>query len=166
MHQSYGLMNLVDTQEMPRTLGPQALLPDLRKLQILLVEDLPADALLIKIALDGTGIPYEISRLRRGSEVIPSLRMSHTFNPADLPDLILLDLGLPDTSGFEVLEEMAKLQPSLRAVPIVILTAHEHFDYLCKTDMLCIRSYVRKPCSSDEMREILLRLQGRPPAET
>lgn len=139
---------------------PTPQLHEVKKLNILLVEDMHSDALLTEIAIKATEIPYSLSRIKRGDKVIPTLNLERIFHPHDLPDLIMLDLGLPGMDGFEILAELATMPAALRAIPIVILTAHEHFDYIRHTYPLCILGYINKPCTSDQMYELLLRARN------
>ncbi len=126
------------------------------RLDVLLIEDADADALLTRIALEETKIPFVLTRLRRGDEVFYNL--ARMLKPVKKPDLILLDLGLPGMDGFDVLEEIAQMRADIRDIPIAILTAHQHFDYICSTyPYLNIVGYLNKPCSMEEMRTMLTR---------
>jgi two-component system, chemotaxis family, response regulator Rcp1 len=125
---------------------------------ILLIEDNNADAILTKIALDAAKIPYALTRIKRGDEVIPSLRQNYLYYPLKMPDVILLDLGLPGSSGFDILAELTEMHPAIRAVPIVILTGHRHFEYLRNTYQLCIQEYINKPCKAHDLQRIMKRI--------
>ncbi len=122
-------------------------------LDIVLVEDMHSDAMLTKISLNASKIPYNLTLLRRGELLMPSLRKQGT------PDLILLDLGLPDMDGFEILAALSEQSANMRAVPIVILTGHQHFEYVRKIYPLHIMGYINKPCNAQDMRDVLTRIQ-------
>lgn len=129
------------------------------KLSILLVEDIGSDAILTKIALDAAHVPYALSKIRHGNEVLPYLRIRKKACPEDLPDLILLDLGLPGMDGFEILAELTHASPGIRSIPLVILTAYPHFEYLRSTyPHLHIIEHLAKPCSAEKMRPILAKV--------
>lgn len=133
-----------------------------RSLDILLVEDVFSDAALTRIALEATGISHTLSRIKSGDEVLAHLGVRRRLPHQPLPDVILLDLGLPMMDGFEVLAEMMQASPEIRSVPIVILTAHQHFEYLRSVyPFLCIMDYINKPCSPPDMRRILSHVQTR-----
>jgi CheY-like chemotaxis protein len=83
------------------------------KPRILLVDDDPEFARLIEYNLESVGC--EILIAPNGLE---GLRLART----ELPDLILLDLMLPDLGGISVCE-ILRIQPSTRDIPIFILTA-------------------------------------------
>lgn len=123
--------------------------------RVMLVEDVASDATLTRIALESTRIPFRMTTARRGDEALTMIELQHLCNPAEIPDLILLDLGLPGMDGFEILAELAEMSPVVRGIPIVILTAHEHFEYIRKTYPLCIMSYIQKPCKAQDMYAIL-----------
>ncbi len=127
---------------------------------ILLVEDVTSDALLLRLALDATHMPYDLHIINRGDEVLPWLAHERKKGDHALPGVILLDLGLPRMDGFEVLAELATAPLSIRAIPIVILTGYEHFEYVRKSYSLCVPAYVTKPCDAAKIREILLRIRG------
>lgn len=127
-------------------------------LDILLVEDVLSDALLTRIALDGAHIPYKLSTLRNGSQLLPYLERYRRH----YPDLILLDLGLPGMSGFDVLNVLATNPPAIRSIPIVILTGLTYGEYfLGDSYPLCILDYIEKPCSANKMGDILARARKR-----
>jgi len=114
---------------------------------ILLVEDSKSDVILTRVALDKLKIPYQVSVLNQGSKVMPYLKDND--NPK--PDLILLDLGLPDGTGFDVLEDMAAQPVKYREIPIVILTGYDNFSYIRQMPSLLIKDYIYKPCKPPEM---------------
>ena len=126
-----------------------------RPLDILLVEDNEADALLTRLALDGAGMPYRLRTLRKGGEVLPALRVDLQKSTRSLPDVLMLDLGMPGTNGFDILEEIAAAPAAIRAVPIIILTGYGNFDYLQKTNALWIAAYLQKPCRAGDMQTVL-----------
>jgi PAS domain S-box-containing protein len=80
--------------------------------QILLVEDSPSDALLVREALRAASLHFRLSQAERLGEGIERLG-ARRF------DLVLLDLGLPDSYG---LETLAAVQRQARGVPVVVLT--------------------------------------------
>ena len=76
---------------------------------------------------------------------------SHRFNA------ILLDLGLPDGDGLEVLKETQRLDPSL---PVVIVTAHISRDRTVGSLTEGAYAYLTKPYDRDELRHTLRRAIG------
>lgn len=128
-------------------------------LDILLVEDVASDALLLRLALDASRMPYRLRSIHNGDEVLPWLMQELKKGRQALPDVLLLDLGLPCMDGFEVLAGIAAARPDIRAIPIVILTGYEHFEYIRQSYDLCVTAYINKPCDSATIYEILARLR-------
>ncbi|MGD2120396.1 MAG: response regulator [Gemmatimonadota bacterium] len=83
------------------------------KPKIAIVEDNPDNRLLVQALLEDL---YELSEFENGSEALEGL-------PADAPDLILLDISLPDMDGTEVFRWI-RAHHDLGTVPVIALTAH------------------------------------------
>ena len=82
-------------------------------ISILLVEDNPADQVMVEEVLqDATTFTYQLATCERVQEASSYIAESH-------PDIILLDLSLPDSSGLETLEKIRSYSPN---VPVVIFT--------------------------------------------
>lgn len=92
-----------------------------KPLDILLVEDNPADKRLAQEALMEAGVRCQLHWVRDGIEALEFLRRLGDFAQAPRPDLILLDLNMPRMDGREVLA-LVKSDPLLRQIPVVILT--------------------------------------------
>jgi len=89
--------------------------------QIVLIEDNPADVLLVTMALKENGVEHVLTPFESGQDAIRAL----CAEPEDsglVPDAILLDLNTPGIDGFEALHRF-KESPRLCDVPIAILTS-------------------------------------------
>lgn len=93
-----------------------------RALEILLVEDNPADVRLTREVLRAGLINCSISVVEDGEAAIHFLRRIPPYHAAPKPHLVLLDLNLPRKDGREVLAEI-KNDPELRMLPVVVLTS-------------------------------------------
>jgi len=93
-----------------------------RPAEILLVEDNPGDVELMKEALRSSQGRVQVRSVGNGLEALAFLRSESPFEGAPRPDLVILDLNLPQMDGREVLAEVKK-DPSLRRIPVVILTS-------------------------------------------
>jgi len=92
-----------------------------RRVEILLVEDNPADVTLLQRCLRHVTVPYHLSVLSDGQAALAFLGRHAPYLLAPRPDLLLLDIHLPQKSGWDVLAWM-RMQPSLSGVPVVMLT--------------------------------------------
>jgi two-component system OmpR family response regulator len=84
------------------------------KWRAFVVEDDPDMAELVARLLAGAG--FEVSVAARRDEVVAGLRQP------PLPDVVILDVMLPDVNGFDILQKL-KAHPALKAVPVIMLTA-------------------------------------------
>ena len=84
---------------------------------ILLVEDQPDMARLIRRQLAAAGRGYRMLHAADGEQALEQMRSRH-------PDLVLLDLGLPNPDGFGVLESKNG-DPTISAIPVVIVSARD-----------------------------------------
>ena len=92
--------------------------------EILLVEDNPADILMVKEAFEDNRLLKPLHVVSDGDDAIAFLQREGKHAKAPRPDLVLLDLNLPGTTGIEVLEAI-KLDESLKRIPVVILTSSQ-----------------------------------------
>ena len=92
--------------------------------EILLVEDSPADARLTQEAFKDGKVRNNLAVVSDGLQAMAYLRREGRFADAARPDLVLLDLNLPKMDGREVLKRM-KTDPGLMTIPVVILTTSQ-----------------------------------------
>jgi two-component system response regulator len=125
-----------------------------RRLGVLLVEDDPGDVLIAREALDAGRLSTRLDVVHDGVEAMDFLRRQGGYADALRPDLILLDLNLPRMSGHEVLAEV-KADPSLRRIPIVVLTTSVAVEDITRSYDLHANVYVAKPVDFDEFTEVV-----------
>lgn len=113
-------------------------------LRILLVEDDSDVVSLVSRLLDGAG--FAVDAATRREEVVARLRK------APAPDLVLLDVSLPDTIGFDVLARL-KQHPVLRAIPVVMLTAEASREAVVCGLAAGADGYLTKPFSRQRLLE-------------
>jgi DNA-binding NarL/FixJ family response regulator len=89
-------------------------------LEILLVEDHPADVQLAVEALRLTNEPNRLHLVKDGEEAIAFIRKDPPFDGTPHPDLVLLDLAIPKRNGREVFEEIRKVDVR---PPVIILSS-------------------------------------------
>jgi chemotaxis family two-component system response regulator Rcp1 len=116
-----------------------------RPIDILLVEDNPADARWVREALKDSRLQNTISVVADGELAMQYLRRQGLFAQVSRPDVILLDLNLPKKSGVEVLADL-KIDPSLSDIPVVVLTTSPlERQSLLRIYNLPPESYILKP---------------------
>src|SRR5512135_1328983 len=113
-------------------------------IDVLLVEDNPADVRLTVEALKEEKVYNNLSVVSDGVEAMAFLRREGKYAKAARPDLILLDLNLPRKDGREVLEEI-KNDDSLKVIPVVILTVSRSEEDILKSYNLHANCYISKP---------------------
>jgi two-component system, chemotaxis family, response regulator Rcp1 len=123
-------------------------------IEILLVEDNPGDVRLTREALRDAKVQNILHIASDGMEAISFLRRQGKHDNAPRPDLILLDLNLPKKGGREVLEEI-KLDPSLKTIPVVILTSSSAEEDILRSYELHANCYVTKPVGLEQFMKIV-----------
>ncbi|MGK5681196.1 response regulator [Actinoplanes sp. URMC 104] len=121
----------------------------MRSLQILVVDDDDADALMIAEALEGGEASTVVDRVADGREALDYLRGEGDYAQALRPDLILLDLNMPRMDGRETLAAI-KSDDQLKAIPVVILTTSGAAPDIVASYEHRANAYVTKPFTLDE----------------
>jgi len=114
---------------------------------ILLAEDDEDDVLLIRRAFKDLGILNPLHVVRDGDEAIAYLKgVGQYKNRAEypLPSLLLLDLKMPRTNGFEVLEWI-RSEPNLRLLRVIVLTSSGQMQDVNAAYQLGANSFLIKP---------------------
>lgn len=115
-----------------------------RPTEILLVEDNPVDARMIREALHLAGIRHRLSHVGDGEAALQFLRREPPHESAPWPAVVILDLRLPRIGGHEVLAAM-KADPDLRRIPVLVLTTSAAQDDIAKSYDLQADQFVTKP---------------------
>jgi CheY-like chemotaxis protein len=92
-------------------------------LVVLVIDDDPADVVLIKDALGSVVNRPDIHVATDGWEAVQFLLRFGTFRDAPIPELILLDLNMPGKDGRKTLAEV-KADRQLRRIPMIVLARH------------------------------------------
>ncbi len=115
--------------------------------RVLIVEDEPDIAALVTYQLARSGM--QVSAVSSGREALQAL-------DAEVPDLLVLDLMLPEIGGLEVLRTL-RSRPKTRELPVLILTARREQEDRIKGLELGADDYLPKPFSP---RELVLRVRA------
>ena len=117
-------------------------------IEILLVEDNPADVRLTREALKEALTPSRLHVAEDGVKAMSFLR-GEEGRKQPKPDLILLDLNLPRKDGREVLDEI-KRDETLKHIPVVILTTSQAELDILRSYQLRANAYITKPVDLDQ----------------
>jgi len=123
-------------------------------IEILLVEDNPGDVELTERALRAGEISNHLTVAADGADALAHLR-SVPSTAVGRPQLILLDLYLPDMSGFDLLATL-KADPGLRRIPVVVMTGSVAETDIVRSYELQASGYVTKPFDPAEFVRTVL----------
>jgi len=124
------------------------------EIKIMLVEDNLEDAAVTKRVLKHNKLDKGLAIATNGKEALAALQNK---TEADLPQLILLDINLPDISGIDLLTCIKK-DNNLRNIPVVILTGSNEDQDIQKSYDLGASSYLVKPISNDALMLVIEKL--------
>jgi CheY-like chemotaxis protein len=129
---------------------------------ILLADDNETDVALTKRALHTAHLTNPVHIVSTGQEVIEYLKgaIQARFSGARIPLLILLDLDLPDLTGFEVLEWI-RTENNLASVPVVIYTGSENQSDANRARHLGANSYWVKPSNFEGLVNLMRLLKAK-----
>lgn len=112
--------------------------------RILCIEDETEMVDLIRLILGRRG--FEVTGATGGVEGLQKVRQT-------TPDLVLLDLMMPDMDGWEVYQQM-KADPTLRGIPVIIVTAKaQNVDRVLGLHIAKVDDYISKPFSPQELMD-------------
>lgn len=108
--------------------------------KVAVVEDNPDNRMLVQALLEDR---YDLTEYETGVEAVAGL-------PDNVPDVVLLDISLPEMDGTEVLAWM-RTQDALRHVPVIALTAHAMAGDREKYLSIGFNDYVTKPIMDEDV---------------
>lgn len=119
--------------------------------RIICIEDEPEMIDLIQLILNRRG--FDVIGAAGGKEGLQMIRDMH-------PDLVLLDLMMPDMDGWEVYQQM-KAEESTRKIPVIIVTAKaQNIDKVLGLHIAKVDDYIAKPFGPQELVESVERIFG------
>ena len=132
-------------------------MPKPNEIVILCADDDREDQVLTEEALREARLTNELRFVDDGQQLLDYLRREGAYtDPASSPrpGLILLDLNMPRMDGREALEQI-KADPSLRGIPVLVLSTSRAQRDIVETYDLGIAGFVSKPVSFDELVEVM-----------
>jgi CheY-like chemotaxis protein len=124
-----------------------------RPFEVLVVDDEQGDVELIRLALDQGRFACNVTVAINGREALDVLR-NRPFRTGRSPDLVLLDLNMPQMNGHEVLREM-KDDAQLSSIPVVVLTTSDTEKDVVSCYGLRAGGYVTKPVEIDTLVRVV-----------
>jgi two-component system, chemotaxis family, response regulator Rcp1 len=113
-------------------------------MRVLLIEDNEGDVALIRQGCTTSPRPVDLQVMQDGAEALDFLFRRGTHTQVLTPDLILLDLQLPQKTGFEILQELEQ-DPDLKFLPVVVVTGSNNKADVNRCYELGANAYVVKP---------------------
>ena len=123
--------------------------------KILLVDDDPSDVELMLIAIEETNLSGEVAVASNGSDALDYLYRRGRFvdRPAGNPEVVFLDLKMPQIDGSEVLRQIKEDQ-QLKSIPVVVLTSSRVEADVRESYNHGANAYVVKPVAFEEFSEV------------
>jgi CheY-like chemotaxis protein len=134
--------------------------PATSAIEILLVEDNPADAEMTLRALRRNNLANRVHWVKDGEEALEYMFCTGAYagrSQAGVPKLVMLDIKMPKVDGIEVLRRL-KAEPATRAVPVVIMTSSNEERDVMETYKLGVNSYIVKPVEFDAFLETVAKI--------
>ncbi|WP_168222348.1 response regulator [Aquisphaera giovannonii] len=128
-----------------------------RKITILMADDDPDDRDFARRALSQSRLTNDLRCVEDGQELLDYLGRRGRYAPegsAPRPGLILLDLNMPGVDGREALQ-VIKADPTLRQIPVVILTTSRAEEDIFRSYDLGANSFITKPVSLAGLVEVM-----------
>lgn len=123
------------------------------RFHIVLVEDSEPDVLLVREALEQSGLDFELQVFDDGEQGVDFIDNMDRDASMGRPHLFLLDLNLPKKTGGQILERVRQ-SPRCSRVPVVILTSSDSQKDKAQAAFLNATGYFRKPSRLDEFMKL------------
>nr|WP_284011097.1 response regulator [Halomicroarcula sp. YJ-61-S] len=126
--------------------------------EVLLAEDNPGDVRLTEKAFEQGGVLNNLHVVNDGDEALAFLRQKGEYADAPRPNLVLLDINMPNTDGTTVLETM-QADEQLARIPVVMLTSSEAEEDIVRSYDLGANAYLTKPVDFDGFIDVIERIE-------
>jgi len=123
--------------------------------KVVLIDDNPVDHYIMRTMLYNNEACEQATYAFDGSMIIEYME-EHKSEATRLPDIIFLDLTMPDFSGWEFLEKFEKLRASLKkTIQLHVMTSSiRESDRARSTKYNCVSSFISKPLSKQQLNSI------------
>lgn len=121
--------------------------------EILVIDDDASSLFLIEDLLTSMGLGGKVTTSTNVPEAISLLR--ERSGTARFPDLVLLDIRMPDSDGFDFLEQLNTLPLASPAPKVVLLSYYGNRTYQSRAEALGVAAYLRKPLTREKVLDII-----------
>lgn len=129
----------------------------MQSITILMADDDEEDRMLTRKAFDLNRVGNDLRFVEDGEDLLDYLYRRGKYQEegsAPRPGIILLDLNMPRLDGREALE-IIKRDPSLRRIPVVVMTTSEADQDIARSYDLGANSYVTKPVTFESLAQVI-----------
>jgi two-component system response regulator len=133
---------------------------DSGEVEILLVEDNPADAELTLRALRRNNLANKVHWVKDGEQALEFMFRTGAYarrDPVAVPKLVMLDIKMPKVDGIEVLRRL-KANEETRTVPVVVMTSSNEERDVVESYRLGVNSYIVKPVQFESFLETVAKI--------
>jgi two-component system response regulator len=133
---------------------------DSAPMEILLVEDNPADAEMTLRALRRNNLANRVHWVKDGEQALEFMFRTGSYagrDPVAVPKLVMLDIKMPKVDGIEVLRRI-KANEETRTVPVVVMTSSNEERDVVESYRLGVNSYIVKPLQFEAFLEIVAKI--------
>jgi two-component system, chemotaxis family, response regulator Rcp1 len=115
-----------------------------KQIEILVVESNPADTFLTGEAFKAAGLTSGFISVSNGEDAMNYIHKHGKYSTVSTPDVVFIDLSLPDVTGLEVLKAI-KTSPQLMHIPVVVASGSEDPEHVRAVYALNGNCFMRKP---------------------
>lgn len=121
---------------------------------ILIIDDSETDATIMAEALSSTIMGNSVTTVDNAAAAIALLNQKGKFENTPQPDLIILDLNMPDFDGLEFLR-VVKTDPRFSFIPIIIVSGEEKKEDILESYKLGANCFIPKPGDAKKFQQII-----------
>ncbi len=134
-------------------------MPPRQSAEVLLIDPNPEDTQLFLDALNDEKIANHVHTVSDGTEALDFLHQRGNHTDAPRPNLILLDVDLPEIDGYDLLEELTD-DSELAEIPVIVLTDSSDAEAVARSYELHTNAFVQKPVDPDEFIDVVRSLKN------
>ncbi len=128
--------------------------PQPKSANILIVDDSKSDTMLVEEAIKDTAIANSVHVVHDAAEALNFLNKKKPYKDAPRPDLILLDLKMPNFNGHEFLR-VVKADPLFLQIPVIVLTTSDAPEDIAESYRLHANCLIKKPVNFMKFKKVI-----------